>query len=605
MSFNVVCSRFNNLLPVYKNNQVELERVFFNTNRKVKKIHVISTDGVFVFDSFGKHSIDNFINYWMHSEINLMVLTDKERDILVKLFLNATVAVHSFESNFPVFDHIKYTGNLESTYDFLQDKLSAVRGYGVTGLSLADDFQRKLLSKIKNKIKFKTNLDRAFAHAYLPPYQEVFRFAELRENRKVIALDYNSMFSYCLEGDFVEPSALQVLVLNKLYSGEKLMYGLYKVTLVNPNCSFIQKYHPFKFCSKGVSVHFNASSEMCIDVQLFSFEIEYYVKFFREVILNEAMVSNRTVGHPFYSESKRLFRLRRRAKSSGNRILERLYKHQLAMLHSCTNPRRFKTKEISSSLDAANLLNKEFFLEENCDCSYVDNYFAGHGFIKFYEREGRLLSSYLDMDSSSCVFSFSAQVLARSRMEIVKTMESLLNFSGLDICYVNTDSIHISIPAQIYSEFINKFGNLIGLELGQMKVQEVAEKGVWFDLGHYYFLENNKVKLFKNSFLRNKGSNDAFAYKRRVLIKCKHLKATVVGERSISFPNIISSKKMLATSPNGFVVDFHRFNIEDISEYRKLKVKIISERFRSLNFKIRYFNALKEMSCNNNKNPCM
>lgn len=59
-----------------------------------------------------------------------------------------------------------------------------------------------------------------------------------------------------------------------------------------------------------------------------------------------------------------------------------------------------------------------------------------------------------DLNNSKTIYSFSSQVLARSRLKMFKLLEALLDFEGLDICYVNTDSVHVSIPAVSQNNFL-------------------------------------------------------------------------------------------------------------------------------------------------------
>ena len=215
--------------------------------------------------------------------------------------------------------------------------------------------------------------DEVFAHAYIPPYQEVYKLFDFRRDRAIIALDFNSMFADCMSGEFLDPSAVYFEKINATFKGQSWSkeIGLYHVILKRPHSKFFQNYHPFKYTQLGLSLKFKANDTSEVETQLFDFELDYYRKFFDEVHILSALRSKSSMGHPLYNESKRLYRLRTRAEKANKSSLARSYKLQLAMLHSATNRRVEKKIRYKSFSNLLSLLNKELCLTINEGVPYL------------------------------------------------------------------------------------------------------------------------------------------------------------------------------------------------------------------------------------------
>ncbi len=136
--------------------------------------------------------------------------------MLVKYTSNNNVDIFSFESLCNLFKNRKpisktlfrYNSEAKSNYQHLQNYLNSkiIQKYG---LNISGYFVCENIKKVARKLKFKSSLDSVFYFYPVQGYQEVFKLFETRKDRCIIALDFNSMYGACLDGDFPDPSHLK------------------------------------------------------------------------------------------------------------------------------------------------------------------------------------------------------------------------------------------------------------------------------------------------------------------------------------------------------------------------------------------------------------
>lgn len=510
----LVCSRFDRKIPSAFD--IKKSAIYLSANRKkeykeYKKYYCISTNGHEIFDG-DKYTLEQFFKKHIAIKKILLVLTDKEVFHLTRWCQSFGLKIQSFESAFPIFNNVKFAHNVKANFSDLKNRLAYVRKIGLTHESLTSTLNSRIEKIIRRKIKNKSSYDEIFAHAYIPPYQEVFRFFDFREERAIISLDFNSMFADCMAGEFLEPESIYFENIDSTLpkSNELIEIGLYHVILKRPKSKFFQEYHPFKFTQLGLSLKFKADSSSEIETQLFNFELDYYKKFFDEVYVISALRAKRVIGHPLYSESRRLYKLRSRAQKANKQSLAKSYKLQLAMLHSATNRKTEKKFTYKSFYDLLSTLNKELHLTLDEHTPYLVKSSPLLKKIKITNNDKDTASLQWNSINSESIYSFSSQIVARSRLKIFQTLEAFNNFEGLDICYVNTDSVHISIPASRRQEFLTAYSDFIGSDIGKLKVQCMADKAVWFDVGHYFLIKGGEVIQWSNVGLNHKGNNQPF-----------------------------------------------------------------------------------------------
>lgn len=597
-SLTITCSRFDANIVDYTNEEIKkIKYTYISKPPRIESYLPISCDGIKIYDGKKTNKIDDFFNT-ADKKCKFIVLTDKEVKFTIQSSTRHDIEVFSFESRFPIFSEVRYVSDITTNFNYLQQCLKKIKSMGIHESSIPKCNNHTLLKVIERKIYSKTNLDKYFAHAYLPPYQEVFIFSEFRPDRKVIALDFNSMFASCMKGQFLEPKSVFYKKILSTYDGMDLEPGLYRVLLNKPKESFFRCYHPFKFSKLNSALSFNLESNHQIEIQLFSFEVKYYSKFFESTEILSGLLSRKTIGHPLYKESRRLYKLRISAKEKNNKPLERLYKTRLAMLHSLTNLRCLSWRKFFNTSSLQRHLHQQYGIKITKNIGFYLAELNNSKNFNFSNCKNGLLLSGLHLNGSSSIYSFSAQVIAMSRLKIIEQIEYLLNFEDLELCYINTDSIHISLPTHSVENFMDYYGHMISDSLGKIKIQAIGDAGVWFDVGHYFIMENKKVIQFKNAVVNHKGNSDPFI-DNRIDYRCyksKNFQHAV--KRILTFKSSLTYKKELEININHHadnigVLRYRRFNYFDISDFEKLTFRQNKEILSSSRFKYDFYLKLK------------
>ncbi|MDN3653597.1 hypothetical protein QWY77_12665 [Thalassotalea ponticola] len=590
----LVCSRFDSNIPNAA--KIKKHKVNFTNPRVIKEsnYYCLATDGNEVFN--GKRmSLDSFFQWFSDKNETLLVLTDKEASLLVRWANIFEVKLVSFESSFPIFTDIRFNPNLEKSFVLLEKHLSYIKRIGLNSNRINSELIMKSGKTIKRKFGNKTNYDVMFAHAYLPPYQEVFRFCEFRKDRMIIALDFNSMFASCMEGQYLDPEEVYYEQVHSSSAEKSYPPGLYHVVLKRPRSAFFAEYHPFKYTQLGLSLHFDTEQSCEIETQLFHFELEVFKEYFEEVYIFSVLRSSRLKGHPLYTKSRRLYSLRMKAKRKNKLELEKLYKLQLAMLHSVTNKKSYKKVVCESYSELLNLLNVEYSLTLHKEQPLLMNSSPLLKKIGLKNNNDKLVGSFIDLNSSETIFSFSSQVIAKSRLKVFQTLVELKKFNDLDICYINTDSIHISIPRDSYHCFMERYAEMLGDDIGKLKVQAMAGQAIWFDIGHYFLLENANIVKWANSGLNHKGNKNPHLGFRERYRKLKVNNRSTILKEKVTFLSSLSYKKNLPKNidMNLDKIDYQRFKISEIASFDQASLRIMKERQKSFAVKKQYFDFLR------------
>jgi hypothetical protein len=568
-----------------------------NPNKLIKLDYIpISTNGNSVIYENKKFTLELFLEKVRKDSLKpLIVLTNKEHALFLPYLIDYDLVVSVLEQKFPIFENLKYHLNIEVNYKILINKLTKLKSLNINYKSLAKFYSTKHQYEVERKVRFKNNYDRYFALAYQGGYQEVFKLKEERQDRCVIALDYNSMFVSCMDGDFLKPQDIKHVTLKPIKTDlNHLENGLYRVKLKKPKDTFFKHHHPFKYTTTLHSLSFKLSSEDCIDLLLFKNELEYYSQFFQSFEIVEGFVSEETIPHPLYKKGCNIYKKRIKARKEGKKELSNLYKYQLLTMHSATNSSKFKKKRFKDVDDLLNFLFIEFTIKKPKKVTILE-------FIKFlqvkkYFKISNINSyfelAYPDFSSSIQVHSISAQILANSRIKMMKLIEELLDFPTLEICYANVDSIHVSIQQDHFDDFMKINKDNISENLGKLKVQAIGNKGYWFDIGRYWIKNNNDIVTYANSGFNHSGNNNPFI---KVNKKTVHNKISFFEFYKIYFRNITDSfsySKKLIYVPNNDTGYFDRFNYDDIFCISSMTDTITNEKVDSKQNKIELLNII-------------
>ena len=182
---------------------------------------------------------------------------------------------------------------------------------------IPSEFCDKKWNKICNAVRRKTDYDTRYYSAWHLPIQDSFVLEETRSDRRVIAIDFYSMYASCMQYDFPKPSTVYHVQFGRdAIKGEYLRCGLYRCML-HPNASdFLKKYNPFRTFFAGR--YLGASIEEPLTVDLNEFEIEFFQKHFERVYLIDAVVSDDRISHPLARDARRHHARRKHFISNNN-----------------------------------------------------------------------------------------------------------------------------------------------------------------------------------------------------------------------------------------------------------------------------------------------
>ena len=144
----------------------------------------------------------------------VLVLTCKEVELIYSSGLINQFDLLCLEQLFPFLHGIFYKSDAKSNYRTLVDKISKLRRYKID-FDYIHRFYSTCYNTILRSISRKRLYDRNFFYVPAYTYQEVFKFKEEREDRVVVALDFNSMFATAMTDTmYPNPETLEYKKLN-------------------------------------------------------------------------------------------------------------------------------------------------------------------------------------------------------------------------------------------------------------------------------------------------------------------------------------------------------------------------------------------------------
>ncbi|CAG9165235.1 hypothetical protein LMG23992_00379 [Cupriavidus laharis] len=597
----IVCGKLDNRISfesVQQRELISVRRIASDNPNEIKKVKYlpISTDGRRIMCDGKTWHAEEFLDSLQRAENGrLVVLTLKEYLLILESISIRDIRLSVLELDYPIFEDITYNSSLRVNLDVLNKLLRKVESLGIQGGSLARDQSCKNLHAVARKLRFKNGLDRCFFFAYKEGYQEVFKLREAREDRTIIAFDFNSMFADCMKGQFCEPRNIRYRAFaERRVEPQDLQEGIYRVLLRGAKEGFFLDKHPFLYKLIGKTHRFRLAKGDSVETILFKNEIEYYKKFFCVIEIKEGICSSKTISHPLYNKATSQFSRRKYYKSRLDTIMESYCKVSLQMMHSATNQRVLKKKRFDSMRDVLDFLSINFQLSfaSHASFAYVERFLRKSKYFHLKEVGQQLELSYLDIAADSLVFSLSAKVVANARVKMIQTIERFLESKSVEICYANIDSIHISIKNSDLEEFLRQHKDLISDEIGCLKIQAVADEGYWFDVGRYWLKKGGKVVLFRNKEFNHPRARDQFAKKRKVIVLSKSEAFSHVGCRFVSIENSFSySKRLKADSPEK-MVEFERYSFQEVSSAAAADIAEANELMKSKRIKADLFRRI-------------
>jgi len=555
----------------------------------------IATDGTVIFYAGRQHCPRDFLNgLSLEQRGRLLTLTCREVELALPVFLDFDAVATALESAFPVFSEIKYCDSLERRLQSLEAHLRLLRKIGLQGPTLTHQLVEEASYQTERAVRSKNGLDQFFALSPPSPYQEVFKLREERADRVIVALDFNSMYGSCMEGLFPEPKSLRY----RYHHDEELKRGglsagIYRVILSGPNSEFFCKYHPLRFTLLGNRFAFRIEKNQAIEALLLDSELLYYAKFFERVQIIESITSNKSIPHPLARQAKFLYDQRLRARVARQELKERVFKLQVAALHSVTNRRRYQSKHFKTPDSLLKYVSDQFQIDFPATMSTQEKLerLGRFRFIGMRFSSRGIRARILNYSADDALHALSSRIFANARLKIVRLLERIHACTDVDVCYVNTDCVHVSVKRSSLASFLDSLSGDLSGEMGGLRVQCVADEGYWFEPGRYWLIRDGQVVQFANKVFNHPGAADKFNRRRRVRAAYRGDFVSFSVDKYLSIERAFSySKRLLA--PEIDTQDYKRYTYEEVCSLEVAGDSIEHEILRSKGVKIELFNRI-------------
>lgn len=540
-------------------------------------------------------SMDDFlVMATRHKARRLLVLTAREYKFLVARAADHGLRVTALEVAFPIFPDIKYNTCLRTNLAVLHKHVRKLLQLGITPIhTLSRQLSGQHLHSVTRKLRVKNAHDRHFFSAYPDAYQEVFKLREERQDRVIIALDFNAMYLDSMEGTFCAPSAVRYRDFREQPADPADMpNGVYRVRLIGALPGFLLTYHPFRYKRLGRSHYFRMQRGDSIEAILHREELVYFASGFERVEVLEGLMSATTIAHPLLKPGRRLYAQRQYHRRRGDRVRENFCKASLQHMHSATNQKRF-AKKLFKNLEQVRAFVAGRFgidMDEVSDDELIE-LLIKHQYFGIAPAGSGYELTYLNTSATDNIFSLSAQVVANARLKLLKTLEHFLSDPQVELCYANVDSIHLSIHRDQVQNFFDRHQEIISDQAGMLKVEAIADCGYWFDVGRYWLKKDGAIVLFKNKGLNHKAATGPFVQRRMVSNFIETPMFSHLHTYLMRFEQVLTYHKRLVDVEQG-ETRYERFQFSDISEPQVSNLTEASERLASMPTKIALYRRI-------------
>lgn len=556
-----------------------------------------STDGKLVFDGFTTLDARDFLIENKGKLGNLILLTSKEYQLLFEAISDIDIKVNVLELDFPIFKNVRYLKSLHGNFQQLDRYLKRIKKIGLPQLRLSKYFSLTNQFYVERKLRFKKIIDGFFYFSDPSGFQEVFQLTETRADRVIVALDFNSMFLDCMRGEFASPSDVEFKKKCRYYNGEPLRPGLYQVVFGPPKNEFIKNYHPFRYTIGDQSYRFVIGDEDSVEVLVHREEIYAYYKNFKYTKILCEVTSEKAISHPLAKKAESLYKVRLNYRKQCVSDLENLAKYELQLMHSATAIRKKRKYLMCNSSDLLAWLEEHNWVDipksRTPKIERLESLVKNRGF-RFRVCRNHIEVLATDILSNENLYSLSRCVAAKSRIKMYNLIERLQGYSGVSVCYSNVDSVHVSVEKSKVDQFFENISDLIGIESGKLKVEAVADRAYWFDVGRYWLFKEGEVVAFKNATIHHKGSISPFSYARTIKRLTRFHGFSHVSKARVTMNNVFSYRKRVSVGGNEERIRFQRLSFpeimtknqsaasvsKEIKESKQLKLNLVQEVFQ-------------------------
>lgn len=364
--------------------------------------------------------------------------------------------------------------------------------------------------KVCNSVRMTTDLDIRFYSAWHLPLQDAYVLEERGHDRRVVALDFNAMYPFCMQQQFPKPSKMRTVVYDRDITHEdSLPIGLFRCTLHSPCSDFIRRYNPFRIFFAGR--HLQAALTGMLTVDLNEFEVAYFQQHFTRIYVADAVVSDQCISHPLARDAKRSYARRTHYLAQNNKALADREKFLSTLLASCTQ-RPGRSRELfASAAQAEYYLTRNFGIVSGADdpARLSAAWLLGRKGLMVSETADGVFCDTPELSDGRACFVFNQRIVARSRIMLLKMMEKISKTApDVEICYTNIDSIHFSLPSDHLEPVLNALRPGASDRMGDFRIEAVTRSGLWLEPGRYWLYSDDVVK-FRNRSIGIR--SDAFA----------------------------------------------------------------------------------------------
>lgn len=498
----LVCSKYTPHIDLSKfSKDTGIERIFSSRIKNYNEEYYLVASNKTHFLQNNKVTPLNQINI---TKGKILVLTNKEANYLLEYSINNNVSILIFENLFPFFKDIKYV-SMEENYKQLLKKIEFLKKQNIPIKKISTVYSDLFLHKVERKIRNKSKLDRAFRLYPLSGYQEVFKIKEARSDRSILCFDFNSMYPSLLDESFFDPKYFNYKKVEKyVKSVNEIENGLHHVVLNKCNNEFFKKFNYFKYMDLNIKESFIIEDDL-IEVLLFSDELKFIYQYFDEVFIIDSIISKRSITHPLHKDAQRLFSQRISFRKDGNSTLEAMTKYKLTLLHSCTNQKKFKKITIKEKNSLPRIIADNFDIPSDKSALFIEELIK-KGSLRIKSHHDNFEIYCLDNSSPFNILALSSHVISKAKVKLMKILMDFLQFNDLEVCYINIDCLHISIKSQDIDAFLDKFSHVIGDNMGELKLEHIADKGYWLSVGRYWLYKNKNLLTHKNIIFNTRQS---------------------------------------------------------------------------------------------------
>jgi hypothetical protein len=459
---------------------------------------LLAADRVSIKDARGRCPIESYADFPNRPYVTLTCI---EAD-LIALANPGIKPPLALELLHPWLPQQIYRENAEKNYEAVT---AIVKKYGRHFVMSADYCDEKWNS-ICNSVRLKTDMDARFYTAWHLPVQDCYVLEETRQDRRVLALDFNAMYPSCMQQKFPMPSKLRHMIYDREVAADELLpMGLYRCRLESPTSDFISKYNPFRTFFAGR--HLRPSLSESLSVDLHEFEIAFYRRHFNKVFIADAVVSDQYISHPLAREARRLFARRAHYIANNNKALADREKFLSTLLASCTHRPGRLDQKFATRASAEDFLQNNFGIAADADdpAGLSAAWLQGRKAFTVTETKDGVRCEMPDATSRRACFMFNQRIVARGRTTLLEMMEKLLAIApDVELCYANVDSIHFSFPVDYEASVMDGLRSSISKKMGDYKIETIASGGLWLEPGRYWLYSEN-IEKFRNRSVRHGG----------------------------------------------------------------------------------------------------